>query len=93
MMWARVKGRTENDLMKLPFKDVYAFRPAIMQATKGLKNALPAYKYMDWLIPIFRPIFPDYFGTFGQITYIYLRLELGNLASNELLTIHTCFSD
>ena len=45
MMWARVKGKTENDLMKLPFKQVYNFRPAILQSTKGLKNTLPYYKY------------------------------------------------
>src|SRR4030095_12987760 len=35
-MWARVKGKTENDLMKLPFKKVYAFRPGYMQPTPGL---------------------------------------------------------
>lgn len=37
MMWARVKGKTENDLAKLPFKRVYNFRPGILQPTKGLK--------------------------------------------------------
>jgi len=31
-MWARVKGKTENDLAKLPFKASYAFRPAFMLA-------------------------------------------------------------
>ena len=39
-MWARVKGKTENDLKKLPFKHVYLFRPGYMQPTKGLKNTL-----------------------------------------------------
>ena len=39
MMWARVKGKTENDLMKLKFKNVYAFRPAFMKPTRGQKNA------------------------------------------------------
>src|SRR6185295_20157312 len=33
VMWARVKGKTENALMKLPFKKQYNFRPAIMKAT------------------------------------------------------------
>ena len=37
-MWARVKGKTENDLMKLPFRKVYTFRPGFLQPTKGLKN-------------------------------------------------------
>ena len=67
MMWARVKGKTENDLMKLPFRSVYAFRPAFMLPTKGLKNVLPYYKYVAWLYPMARKLFPDYFGTLGEV--------------------------
>jgi uncharacterized protein YbjT (DUF2867 family) len=67
MMWARVKGRTENDLFKLPFKDVYAFRPGYMQPTKGLKNTLPAYKYMSWLYPLLRVIFPKSVSTLAAL--------------------------
>jgi hypothetical protein len=37
MMWSRVKGKTENDLMKLQFKSVYAFRPAFIKPVKGQK--------------------------------------------------------
>lgn len=55
-MWARVKGKTENDLMKLLLKRVYAFRPGFMKITKGQKNALPAYKYFAWAYPIVRPL-------------------------------------
>jgi len=66
-MWARVKGRTENNLMKLPFKDVYAFRPVFMLPTKGLMNALPFYKYISWLYPLVHPIFPNYFGTLKNV--------------------------
>ena len=58
MMWARVKGKTENDLAKLPFKAVYNFRPGIIQPTKGLKNALSFYKYLGWLIPVIRVFAP-----------------------------------
>lgn len=43
VMWARVKGRAENALMKLPFKHVVNLRPALMKATKGQKNAPGAY--------------------------------------------------
>ncbi|MEI9944419.1 MAG: NAD-dependent epimerase/dehydratase family protein [Chitinophagaceae bacterium] len=53
-MWARVKGKTENDLMKLPFKKVYNFRPGILKPTKGLKNTLGFYKYFSWLIPVIK---------------------------------------
>jgi hypothetical protein len=56
MMWARVKGKTENDLAKLPFKKVYNFRPGILKPTKGLKNTLRFYKYLGWLIPVIKLI-------------------------------------
>jgi len=58
-MWARVKGKTENDLMKLPFKTVYNFRPGIIKPTKGLKNTLNFYKYLGWLIPVIQLIAPN----------------------------------
>jgi hypothetical protein len=37
VMWARVKGRTENALLSLPFKDAYMFRPGYIQPLKGVK--------------------------------------------------------
>lgn len=67
LMWARVKGKTENDLMKLPFKKVYNFRPGILQPTKGLKNALPYYKYLGWLLPIIRMLSPKYICTLKEL--------------------------
>jgi hypothetical protein len=50
--WARVKGKTENDLMKVFFKRMYAFRPGILKPTKGQKNVLKAYTYLGWLYPL-----------------------------------------
>jgi hypothetical protein len=67
LMWARVKGKTENDLMKLPFKRVYNFRPGIMTATKGLKNTLSFYKYMSWLIPIIKLFAPKSILSLKQV--------------------------
>jgi hypothetical protein len=58
MMWARVKGKTENDLTKLSFKKVYNFRPGIIKPTKGLKNTLRFYKYLGWLLPLIKLIAP-----------------------------------
>ncbi|MBI3233803.1 MAG: NAD-dependent epimerase/dehydratase family protein, partial [Bacteroidetes bacterium] len=46
-MWARVKGKTENDLLKLPFKRAYMFRPGFMKPTPGLKNTLSFYKLLS----------------------------------------------
>lgn len=53
VMWARVKGRTENALMRLPFKGQYNFRPAIMKASKGQKNVKAIYKILGPLIAPF----------------------------------------
>ena len=67
MMWARVKGKTENDLMKLPFKKVYNFRPAMLEPTKGLKNTLSLYKYFGWMAPILRLLAPNQISTLQQL--------------------------
>ena len=56
LMWARVKGKTENDLMKLPFPKVYNFRPGIIEPGKGLKNTIKMYNYFMWLLPIVKLI-------------------------------------
>jgi hypothetical protein len=60
LMWARVKGKTENDLRKLSFKNVYNFRPGVIQPTKGLKNTLSLYNYLGWLLPLIRLVAPKY---------------------------------
>ena len=46
LMWARVKGKTENALMKLPFKNEYNFRPGGMIPTMGQQNAKPVYRFI-----------------------------------------------
>ena len=38
MMWARVKGKTENDLLAMPFRKAYMFRPGFIQPRMGMKN-------------------------------------------------------
>ena len=55
LMWARVKGRTENDLMKLPFKAEYNFRPGAMLPFKGQKNWKSAYKFIVKIIKAISP--------------------------------------
>lgn len=44
-MWARVKGRTENALQRLPFKGVYLFRPGVIEPLHGLRSKTPSYRY------------------------------------------------
>jgi hypothetical protein len=66
-MWARVKGKTENDLINLPFKSVYNFRPGILIPTKGLKNTLSFYKYLGWLIPVIKKLTPKYICSLKEL--------------------------
>lgn len=84
MMWARVKGKTENDLMKLPFKAVYNFRPAFMLPTKGLKNVLPYYKYVTWLYPFLHPLFPNYFHTLKELGLAMINCAVTGYDKNVL---------
>jgi|SRR5688572_3575241 len=67
LMWQKVKGKTEADLMKLPFRQVYNFRPGVIKPTKGLKNILTLYKWMGWLLPIINTISPQSVVTLKQI--------------------------
>ncbi|OQP65966.1 epimerase [Niastella vici] len=67
LMWARVKGQTENDLMQLPFKAAYMFRPGFMRPTKGLKNTLKGYQFFAWLYPVLRPLFPNFVCTLQEV--------------------------
>ncbi len=66
-MWARVKGKTESDLMKLPFKEVYAFRPGFMRATPGLNNTQKYYQYIGWMYPLLRSLFPNFVTTLAEV--------------------------
>ncbi len=67
VMWARVKGKTENDLAKLPFKAVYAFRPGFIRPTPGLKNALTFAKVLAPLYPALRLLLPKYVCTLEDV--------------------------
>ena len=42
-MWARVKGKTENALLKMPFKNAYMFRPGYIQPLNGIKSKTKLY--------------------------------------------------
>ena len=64
--WARVKGATENALIRL-FKQAYMFRPAFMKAKPGQKNVKSYYKYFAWLYPIGRALYPAGFCTLQEV--------------------------
>ena len=66
-MWARVKGKTENDLMKLPFKATYMFRPGYIQPTKGLKHAYAMHAIIGPLYPVWKALFPGFVCRLDEI--------------------------
>lgn len=84
MMWARVKKKTEDDLMQLPFKKVYAFRPGIMKPIKGLKNTLTAYKYLGWLFPIIKLLSPNSASTLKELGDAMINVVLKGYDKNVL---------
>jgi uncharacterized protein YbjT (DUF2867 family) len=67
LKWAQVKGKTENDLMKLPFEQVFTFRPGFIKPLTGQKYAHQFYKYINWLFPIGRAIYPSGFCTMAEL--------------------------
>jgi uncharacterized protein YbjT (DUF2867 family) len=62
-MWARVKGRTENDLLKLPFRAAYMFRPGVIQPLHGIRSKTRLYQAF---YNIFNPILPLLKSAFPQ---------------------------
>ncbi len=58
-MWARVKGKTENDLMALPFRQVLAIRPGYIHPLPGSIHVLKYYFLVSWMYPIVRRIAPS----------------------------------
>ncbi|RPI00856.1 MAG: epimerase [Ignavibacteriae bacterium] len=67
IMWARVKGKTENDLSKLPFKAVYLFRPGLMKPNAGQKNIKPLFKIAGLLYQVFHLLSPNNVCTLEDI--------------------------
>jgi uncharacterized protein YbjT (DUF2867 family) len=63
MMWARVKGRTENALLRMPFKAAYMFRPGYIQPLHGIVSSTKLlralYAVAGPLYPVWKTLFPD----------------------------------
>ncbi len=82
--WARVKGKTENDLFKLPFKQVYAFRPGFIKPTEGLQYAHSFYKYINWVFPIGRAWYPNGFCTLKELGMAMIHVVTKNYPKKVL---------
>jgi uncharacterized protein YbjT (DUF2867 family) len=70
-MWARVKGKTENDLLKLHFKAAYIFRPGAIQPLHGIRSKTKLYQtfytILNPILPLLKSWFPQYITTTEQL--------------------------
>jgi uncharacterized protein YbjT (DUF2867 family) len=77
IMWARIKGKTENAILRLPFQG-YAFRPGAIQPLHGIRSRTTLYRVMYTLmgplLPILRWAFPGRILTTEQIGRAMLKV-------------------
>jgi hypothetical protein len=67
LAWARIKGKTENDLMKLPFKQAFGYRIGFMIPAPGQKRVLSYYRYFAWMVPFLKLTLPNIISTMKQV--------------------------
>lgn len=71
IMWERVRGKTENALLQLPFRGVYIFRPGMIQPVGGIRSKTTAYRVFYSLarplLPVLRALLPDQILSTPQI--------------------------
>jgi uncharacterized protein YbjT (DUF2867 family) len=70
-MWARIKGKTENDLLKLPFRAAYMFRPGAIQPLHGIRSKTKLYQsfytVLSPILPLLKSAFPQYITTTEEL--------------------------
>jgi uncharacterized protein YbjT (DUF2867 family) len=78
VMWARVKGKTENDLLKLPFRAAYMFRPGAIQPLHGVRSKTAwvqaVYVATSPLLSLLYQLLPRYVTTTEQIGKAMIRV-------------------
>jgi uncharacterized protein YbjT (DUF2867 family) len=78
VMWARVKGKTENALLRLPIKAAYMFRPGLIQPLHGIKSKTKAYRILYTLtapiLPLLKALFPNNVTTTEQVGRAMLKV-------------------
>ncbi|MGC3943615.1 MAG: NAD-dependent epimerase/dehydratase family protein [Chryseolinea sp.] len=67
VMWARVKGKAENALMRMSFRGVYNFRPGFMSPVKGQQHLKTLYRVLLVLAPVVRAVFPKQTLTLDEV--------------------------
>ncbi len=83
-MWARVKGKTENDLIRMPFKAVYCFRPGYLHPITEMKYTHPYYAYIGWMYPFFKLVLSRYTTTLEELGMAMIRATIQGYDKNIL---------
>ena len=87
-MWARVKGKTENDLLRLGFKAAYMFRPGYIQPLDGIRTKTRLYAVFYAILapfyPLFKAIVPQYVTTTRQVGRAMIQVALHGAAQTHL---------
>jgi uncharacterized protein YbjT (DUF2867 family) len=87
-MWARIKGRTENALLRLPFTAAYMFRPGVIEPLHGAISRTAAYRILyvlsKPLLPVLRWVFPNYVLTTEQIGRAMLKVARDGFSQRVL---------
>ena len=96
LSWARLKGRTENELSRMPFRGFYRYRPGFIKPLPGAMHVQAFYKYVNWFFPIGKALFPDGFSTIEEIGLSMIRVTLKEdeqktLAGKDIRRIATSF--
>jgi len=84
LMWARVKGKTENDIMKLPFKAAFMFRPGFIKPIKGLKNGYPFSRALGAMYPVLKILFPRFVCTLEEIGLAMINVSMNGYSKKIL---------
>jgi uncharacterized protein YbjT (DUF2867 family) len=89
-MWARVKGQTENALLRMPFKAAYMFRPGLIQPLHGIHSKTRSYRIVYALMwpfmPILKALAPNFVTTTERVGRAMIRVALDGAAMHILDT-------
>jgi uncharacterized protein YbjT (DUF2867 family) len=88
VMWARVRGALENALLRLPFRQLFIFRLALIEPLHGIKSRTAAYRWgyilLGPVIPLLRRMLPRYATTTEQIGKAMLALTRNGYSKHVL---------
>lgn len=94
VMWARIKGATENALLRLPFHGCYLFRPGVIQPLHGIRSKTRAYRVLYSitrpLLPVLLKIFPKSVTTTEQMGRAMLAVARNGYAKAVLEASDIC---